>query len=223
MEIINNVKTLLDAGVASAAPNILIEGGIPYVVVPENYRVKQLEDMLPTPVRKRSKVTTTDTKGFIFYTQKHGQDGQTVIYADIDGEASKFNLVAVLDDHGTAVSDTQWRDHRCQFEPDQAVEWKRWIGKNKAVFSQAEFATWLEDNLADIATVPIMPTVGDITGDLNFAVHGPWVHHNRIRLCKLESFFGETPLLKECIALWHLPCFHPFFLDSERHHNINTL
>lgn len=162
MEIINNAKTLLDAGVASAAPNILIEGGIPYVVAPEDYRVKQLEDMLPTPVRKRSKVTTTDTKGFIFYTQKHGQDGKTVIYADIDGEASKFNLVAVLDDHGTAVSDAQWRDHRCQFEPDQAVEWKRWIGKNKAVFSQAEFATWLEDNLADIATVPIMPTGADI-------------------------------------------------------------
>ncbi len=162
METINNAKTLLDAGVASAASNILVESGIPYAVVPDNYRIKALEDLLPTPVRKRSKVTTTDTQGFIFYTQKHGMDGHTVIYADIDGEASKFNLVAVLDDHGTAVSDTQWRDHRCQFEPAQAVEWKRWIGKNKAVFSQSEFATWLEDNLADIATVPNMPTGADM-------------------------------------------------------------
>ena len=162
METINNAKTLLDAGVASAAPNILIEGGIPYVVAPEDYRIKQLEDMLPAPVRKRSKVTTTDTEGFIYYTHKHGKDGNTVIYADIDGESNKFNLVAVLDDHGYKASDAQWREHRCQFEPAQAVEWKRWVGKNKAVFSQAEFATWLEDNLADIATVPNMPTGADI-------------------------------------------------------------
>ncbi len=162
METINNAKTLLDAGVASAAPNILIEGGIPYVVAPEDYRIKQLEDMLPAPVRKRSKVTTTDTESFIYYTHKHGKDGNTVIYADIDGESNKFNLVAVLDDHGYKASDAQWREHRCQFEPAQAVEWKRWVGKNKAVFSQAEFAIWLEDNLSDIATVSNMPTGADI-------------------------------------------------------------
>lgn len=162
METINNAKTLLEAGVASAAPNILIEGGIPYVVAPTDYRIKPLEDMLPAPVRKRSKVTTTDTEGFIYYTHKHGKDGNTVIYADIDGESNKFNLVAVLDDHGYKASDAQWREHRCQFEPAQAVEWKRWVGKNKAVFSQAEFAIWLEDNLSDIATVPNMPTGADI-------------------------------------------------------------
>lgn len=162
METINNAKTLLEAGVASAAPNILIEGGIPYVVAPTDYRIKQLEDMLPAPVRKRSNVTTTDTEGFIYYTHKHGKDGNTVIYADIDGESNKFNLVAVLDDHGYKASDAQWREHRCQFEPAQAVEWKRWVGKNKAVFSQAEFAIWLEDNLSDIATVPNMPTGADI-------------------------------------------------------------
>lgn len=161
METIDNVKTILNAGAASVAP-VHPEGGIPFVTVPSGYTVKAVEEMLQRPIRKRSKVTTTDTGSFIFYTQKHGQDGLTVIYADIDAEASKFNLVAVLDDHGTDVSNTQWRDHRCQFEPEQAVEWGRWIGKNKAVFSQADFATWLEDNLADIATVPNMPTGADI-------------------------------------------------------------
>lgn len=161
MEPINNAKTLLEAGAASAAP-IHPEGGVPFVIVPDGYRVKDVENMLPAPVRKRSNVTTTDTDSFIFYTCKHGQEGRTVIYADIDAEASQFNLVAVLDDNGSTVSDTQWREHRCQFAPDQAVEWKRWIGKNKQTFSQAEFATWLEDNLADIATVPNMPSGADI-------------------------------------------------------------
>lgn len=161
METINNAKTLLEAGAASAAP-IHPEGGVPFVIVPDGYRAKDVESMLPAPVRKRSKVTTTDTPGFIFYTQKHGQDGRTVIYADIDAEKSRFNLVAVLDDHGSPVSDTQWREHRCEFEPAQAVEWARWIGNDKKVFTQAEFATWLEDNLGDIAIVPDMPTGTDI-------------------------------------------------------------
>lgn len=162
MEHIDNVKALLNAGAAAAAPTILIEGGIPYAAVPRDYEVKPLEHLLAAPVRKRSKVTTTDTDGFIFYTQKHGQDGRTVIYADIDGEASRIGLISVLDDHGSPVSDTQWREHRCQFEPAQAIEWKRWIGKDKQTFSQAEFATWLEDNLGDIAAVPNMPTGADI-------------------------------------------------------------
>ena len=161
METINNAKTLLEAGAASAAP-IHPKGGMPFAIVPDGYRVKDVESMLPAPVRKRSKVTTTDTDGFIFYTQKHGQDGRTVIYADINAEASQFNLVAILDDHGSPVSDTQWREHRCQFEPAQAIEWKRWIGKDKQTFSQAEFATWLEDNLGDIAAVTNMPTGADI-------------------------------------------------------------
>ena len=162
MENIDNVKTLLDAGVASAAPNLLVPGGIPYVITPRDYTAVKLEEMLPAPVRKRGKVITTDTDSFIFYTCKHGQEGRTVICADIDAEASQFNLVAVLDDNGSTVSDTQWREHRCQFAPDQAVEWKRWIGKNRQTFSQAEFATWLEDNLGDIAAVPNMPTGADI-------------------------------------------------------------
>lgn len=33
-----------------------------------------------------------------------------------------------------------------------------WIGKNKSNMNQADFATWLEDNLGDIANVPNMPT-----------------------------------------------------------------
>ena len=150
MENIDNAKTILDAGAAAVAP-VFSHGGIPFVSVPNDYKVHGLESLLLAPVRKRAKVTTTDTDGFIFYVTKHGQDGFTVIYADIDGEASRFNLQAVLDDYGPTISSTQWREHRCSFSPAQAVEWNRWVGSNKKVFTQSDFATWLEDNLADVA------------------------------------------------------------------------
>lgn len=161
MEQPDNIQTVLDAGAAAVQP-ITSHGGIPYVAVPDGYNIHDLESLLPAPTRKRADVTTTDTDSFIFYTKKHGSLDNATIYADIDAEASRFHLVAVINDHGSDIDAQQWRDHLCQFSPKQALEWKRWLGKNKTNFSQADFATWLEDNLPDIAAVPGMPSGADI-------------------------------------------------------------
>lgn len=154
-----NAETILDAGAARAQP-VFIHEGIPYVTVPEDYELRDLESLLPAPARKRAAVVVTDSDSFIFYTKKHGSLDDCTIYAAIDSERSYFNLVAVINDHG--ADKAQWRDHRCTFEPKQAVEWKRWLSKNKQQFNQADFATWLEDNLPDIASVPGMPSGTDI-------------------------------------------------------------
>lgn len=161
MEHIDNVKALLAAGCAGAAP-LNLERGPAFAIVPDGYKVTSLESQSEQPARKRGNVITSDTDGFIYYLNKHGDSRRTLVYADIDAEASKFKLIAVIDDHGDHLDDAQWREHRCHFAPDQAVEWKRWIGSDKKVFSQADFATWLEDNLGDIASVPNMPTGADI-------------------------------------------------------------
>lgn len=157
----DNIKTLLDAGAARAQP-VTSHGGIPYTAVPDGYRIHALESLLPVPTRKRAEVVTTDTDSFIFYTKKHGSLDHCTVYADIDAEASKFNLIAVINDHGTDADAQQFRDHRCTFSPAQAVEWKRWISKNKVPFTQPDFATWLEENLPDIASVAGMPSGADI-------------------------------------------------------------
>lgn len=138
----------------------LTEHGIPYVVVPEGYAVKDLESLLPFPLRKRASVTVSDSNSFILYSKNHGSLDDCVIYADIDSEASKCNLIAVINDHGADTA--QWRDHTCTFAPKLAVEWKRWTTNNKRQMSQSEFATWLEDNLPDIAGVPGMPSGTEI-------------------------------------------------------------
>lgn len=157
----DNVQTALAAGAASVQP-VTSHRGIAFVAVPEGYKIHDLENLLPAPARKRASVTTTDTDSFILYTKKHGASDTCAIYADIDAEASRFNLIGVLNDHGASAEASQWRDHRCNFQPTQAVEWKRWLSKNKQSFNQADFATWLEDNLADIANVDGMPTGADI-------------------------------------------------------------
>jgi len=159
MEQIDNARTLLDAGAAAMQPETG-HGGIPFVAMPNGYEIKDLESLLPIPTRKRATVTTTDSDSFVFYVTKHGAPDATVVYADTDYEANRFVLVGVLDDHG--ATDPRWRAHRCLFQPTQAVEWKRWLSANKKQLSQADFAAWLEDNLADVAATEGMPTGADI-------------------------------------------------------------
>lgn len=158
-----NIQVLLNAGAAAAEvrwPGEGAEGEIPFLAIPDDYRIADLESLLPAPARKRAEVTMTDAPSFIAYTMKHGSMDECVIYADIDTEASRCRLVAVMNDHGADAA--QWRDHRCTFAPALSVEWKRWISKNGQPMSQANFAAWLEENLPDIASVPNMPTGADI-------------------------------------------------------------
>lgn len=157
----DNFKTLLDAGAASVEVRS-IGNGIPFSIVGEEYHAHNLESFLPVPVRKRGSIITSDSQGFIDYLNKHSTVDVSTIYADIDSEKSRCILVGVIDDHGK--EGPQWRQHTCTFAPKQAVEWTRWIGKNRAVMTQGEFATWLEDNLTDIASVDGMPTGADMLG-----------------------------------------------------------
>lgn len=160
----DNARTILDAGAAAVEVRNIPEHAqgdtSPFVVTPSGYNVHDLEHLLPQPLRKRANVSVSDTASFIEYVKKHGVTDQTVIYANINADKSQYNLIAVIDDH--APNSAHWRGHTCGFNPALSVEWGRWNGHNRKVMSQSEFATFLEDNLPDIATVPNMPTGSDI-------------------------------------------------------------
>lgn len=155
----NIAQTLLDAG-ANAVQIRGINDGLPFVVVPEGYKVEDLENMMPNPLRKRANIHVSDADSFMLYLGKHSDPDASVIYAALDSEASKFSLHAILDDHGT--NGTNWREHHCIYVPKLSVEWKRWTAKNGQLMNQSQFAAWLEDNLPDVANVDGMPTGTDI-------------------------------------------------------------
>lgn len=164
----NNAETLLRFGSAVGVPRSPINtnlddaiaptDGIPYLVTPSDYTVHDLEHLLPAPARKMGTVEVSQTDSFIAYLKKHGSLDECTLYAEVKPDRSVFRLVAVINDHGADTSAAQWRDHRCTFDPALSVEWKRWIGKDKVQMNQSDFATWLEDNLGDIASVPNMPS-----------------------------------------------------------------
>lgn len=144
----------------SQLPDDQDDGRVPYVVVPEGYEVKDLENLLPFPKRKHADVTVSATDSFIAYAKKHGSLDECVIYAEIDSEQSKCILRALMNDNGETAP--KWRDHRCTFAPALSVEWKRWTGSNKKQMTQADFAAWLEDNQGDVRSVNGSPTGADI-------------------------------------------------------------
>lgn len=157
------VQAILDAGATLTSVRDIDESrvtGKPFILVPDGYKTEDLEHLMTNPIRKTAEVSVTETDSFIFYTKKHGSLDECVIYAETDYAASRCVMVALINDHGSDAP--HWRDHRVTFAPRQSVEWGRWLSSNKKGVSQNDFATWLEDNLPDVAAVPGMPSGSEI-------------------------------------------------------------
>lgn len=118
------------------------DGERPYVVLPEGYQVHDLEHLLPTPTRKRGKITLAQTSAFIEYYKKHRLGSQ------IYGTTEPPRFVAVLDDHRQI--DAGWRDHTAHYNCPLSTEWNTWNGMNRKQMKQNDFAQFIEDNLPDI-------------------------------------------------------------------------
>lgn len=159
----SGIQDAINAGaliVGSHLPVDNEDGRIPYILLPNNCHIEDLEKLLPEPTRKRADVSVTATDSFIGYAKKHGSLDECVIYAQIDAEKSVCILRALMNDHGADYA--KWRDHRCTFQPALAVEWKRWASKDKVQMSQVDFATWLEDNQGDVRSVNESPSGADM-------------------------------------------------------------
>lgn len=128
------------------------------IAVPEGWKLEDTERLMLVPRRKKASVALSDDEGFIAYLKRHGSLASCTIWCDANYPQGKVGYTAIINDHEEAEDGQQWRDHLATFTPEQSVEWKRWNAKNKTPMTQIEFATFIEDNLADIAGVEDMPT-----------------------------------------------------------------
>lgn len=139
----STVRDLLALGAALSSATLIGPAGVPYVVVPKDFRVEDLERTLPAPVRKRGVVMAGDEAAFIELATRH-KAAETLIYASM----SPPSFTAVINDHGPDAAG--WRDHKIVWPCSLSVEWKTWSVANKNAMKQAEFAQFIEDNLPDI-------------------------------------------------------------------------
>lgn len=111
------------------------------------------------PRFRRGTAALTRIESFISHVKRFG-DGDSVVFADDNRQSPK--LTAVLDYHRADIDGTtddelrrhgdyRHGKHRTTFAFPLSDEWKAWNAANGKVMSMGDFATFLEDRLADIA------------------------------------------------------------------------
>lgn len=156
----SETQAIIDLASSIKPIEVISQDHIKRIALPPGWEMQERDDerMLSQPARKRGTVILDDSDSLIEYINRHKIAEQTTIYCQADYGAAKVLFNCIINDHCGEQDGQQWRDYRAQYEPKQSVEWKRWIGNDKNLFSQFEFATFIEDNLQDIAAVDGLPT-----------------------------------------------------------------
>jgi len=154
------------ATLARVLPNAQIHAsgidGVKLLTVPQGFKVEalDLEKFEGTPRRKKGTATFSSIESFAAYIATHAADGTTA-WADFNPQTFALSFIGVLDENSKAGPG--WREHRAKYVPDMSTEWKTWTGsahngRNTKVFTQVEFAEFIEANANDFLPADGLPT-----------------------------------------------------------------
>lgn len=134
------------ASKAMSEPKRVTSSDFPFVVIPDDHLVMDLEHTLLNPMRTRATVAISAADSFIAYINKHKTDA-TSLYGSM---GDKPSFIAVIDDHAPAVA--AWREHKATYACPLSPEWRTWTNPlhNAKAKTQVDFARFIEDNLLDI-------------------------------------------------------------------------
>lgn len=113
------------------------------VMLPDGYRLEDLEQYRQSPRRTRQNVTIHNAADFTSYVNRFKNDATTV-YADLS--ATRFTAVI---DHPEKDAPA-WGQHRATYACPHSRSWKTWSGTDGKRMAQQDFAKFIEDNLPDI-------------------------------------------------------------------------
>jgi uncharacterized protein YfdQ (DUF2303 family) len=142
-----DTEAVIDLARTSVAPDSLALGE--YHVVQSAAGLVQIdltgEQHLEKPKRKRGTVIVRDGASFLAYWGKHAT-ANSEVYADRD----KLAVTAVIDAHGPAADDTDWRQHQLVLQLRYSPAFKAWHSLSGQLVSQTQFAEFVEDHRGDI-------------------------------------------------------------------------
>lgn len=125
------------------------------VALPPGWKIEEHDDerTLSAPLRKVATVRVRDSESFIEYVKRHGSLENCTVWCAANYVDGKVAFQAIVNDHGSDPTAAAWRDHKAYFAPEFSEEWRRWTAQNKKQMTQTDFASFLEDNLKDVASV----------------------------------------------------------------------
>ena len=146
------VQAAIDAGMSLGEVRF-VGHAVPFVVLPKGAQVHNLEALLATPARPRGTVRLNDHASFCGYVRQRTGICVAGYEPKVYGvREPKPSFVAIFNDH--RGDQAGWRDDRAVFDCPLSPEWQRWTSQSGKVMTQEAFATWIEDNLPDIAMPP---------------------------------------------------------------------
>lgn len=132
-----------------------------FVALPDGYRVEVLDPWKDDPTRLKG-TTRMDTTASFIEGVNGVKQADSRVYCDLDRAKGSARFVGVINDHGRTSAGGDYRDCRVVYSPKQAPEWSTWLMHDRKPFQQAAFASFIEDNMADIATVDGRPSGSDM-------------------------------------------------------------
>lgn len=118
-------------------------------ITPELVGIRPLVDQWRTkPERKRGTATALTLNSFIGLANRH-KTSDSVIFADTNWRVP--SLTAIIDYHpipGGADNNA----HRIVYKFPLSEQWQEWVKMNGVAMSQGDFAAFIEDRIADLAT-----------------------------------------------------------------------
>jgi uncharacterized protein YfdQ (DUF2303 family) len=148
-----------------AAESITVEhpltgAKVPALVLPDGRTLTSVKPMLDAylqkPERRTGTASLSDVQSFVDHITRFKSDS-TVVFASPD--PLRPDLVCVYDYYpkGPDNTATDWLMHRGHYAPALAASWRAWSGKHATTFSQAEFASFIEEHIQDV----IVPNLDD--------------------------------------------------------------
>lgn len=146
------VQALLDAvagrGDVRTVPQDKAGPNIPFAVIPEGYKVHDLEGMLEKPIRVKARPVFHELEGFIIYVNQFKTAATRIsAFTDPSIVGEPFMVVAVIDYH--EPTNPSWCTHRATLTvsfSDQFLRWKLHSGK---WMDQVQLSEHIQDFIED--------------------------------------------------------------------------
>lgn len=108
----------------------------------------EIERYRQMPKRRKGTARADTLSAFTNLVNRH-KDGNSVIFGETAWPAPK--LTAVIDYHGVE-HEPQWLGHRIEYAFPLTEEFKAWIGGNGKAMEQGDFAAFIEEHAAELAS-----------------------------------------------------------------------
>lgn len=159
---IDNVQTIVDTATLAAKASIhhigdkdVRDAAVPIAVVPEGAGKVSIKSLKPfmdewrsAPERRRGVAKINTPASLLALIDRH-KDEDSAIFADID--AASPSIVAIFDYH-KLDGNPRFGQHRAVYSFPLSLEWKAWKKSDGAAMGQADWAAFIEEHIAELAS-----------------------------------------------------------------------